>query len=263
MSRSSSNSSGWGWSGWSACVLLGDPQERLRVIHVAGTNGKGSVSAFIDAALRAAGLRAGLFSSPELERVNERIAVDGQEIGTAELVALLARIRPAVEEAMELGDAPSRFEMFMHAFLHFVKQGCAIMPPCWKRKRRAADRPTSARGRWSTVITPVALDHQAYLGIRWRASPRKGRHHRRAFRWRSARCSRRRRWRSSRPFAKKKRCKLDTHPRRGYTSSSGRTGFSSGWRHGDGRDARLGLAGRTSRERGRCADAGLAARRAA
>lgn len=147
------------------CALLGDPQERLRVIHVAGTNGKGSVSAFIDAALRAAGLRAGLFSSPELERVNERIAVDGQEIGTAELVALLEEIRPAVEEATrELGDAPSRFEITTAAaFLHFVKQGCDYAVLETGMGGRLDSTNVCARP-LVTVITPVALDHQAYLG---------------------------------------------------------------------------------------------------
>ena len=59
---------------------LGDPQQRFQAIHVAGTNGKGSVCAYLDAILREQGIRTGLFTSPYLERFTERIRIDGKEM---------------------------------------------------------------------------------------------------------------------------------------------------------------------------------------
>ena len=59
---------------------LGNPQEGLKVLHVAGTNGKGSVCAYLDGMLRSEGKRTGLFTSPHLVKINERIVLDGEEI---------------------------------------------------------------------------------------------------------------------------------------------------------------------------------------
>src|SRR4051794_8554518 len=70
--------------------LLGDPQEALRIVHVAGTKGKGSTSAMIAAALSAAGIRTGLFCSPHLHRLEERFNVDGLAATPEDLVALVA-----------------------------------------------------------------------------------------------------------------------------------------------------------------------------
>src|ERR671934_1881424 len=69
--------------------LLGDPQERLRVVHVAGSKGKGSTSAMLAAVLQRAGYRTGLFTSPHLTRVEERFQVDGRPIAAEALTALL------------------------------------------------------------------------------------------------------------------------------------------------------------------------------
>src|SRR5690348_10216274 len=68
---------------------LGDPQERFSIVHVAGTKGKGSTAAMIAAALSAAGYRTGLYSSPHLEQIEERLAVDGQSCTPLELTALV------------------------------------------------------------------------------------------------------------------------------------------------------------------------------
>ena len=76
---------------------LGNPQKGLPIVHVAGTKGKGSTSAALAAVLSAAGYRTGLFTSPHLERIEERIAVDGLTCPPAQLAALLAEIRPVVE----------------------------------------------------------------------------------------------------------------------------------------------------------------------
>src|SRR5262249_24524026 len=77
---------------------LGDPQDRLRIVHVAGTKGKGSTSAMIAAVLSAAGYRTGLYTSPHLDRLEERFRIDGQPCSAAELAALVDRVRPIVEE---------------------------------------------------------------------------------------------------------------------------------------------------------------------
>ena len=76
---------------------LGDPQDRLKIIHVAGTKGKGSTSAMIAAALSACGFRTGLFTSPHLDRLEERIRIDGQPCSADEFVNLVDQVRPVVE----------------------------------------------------------------------------------------------------------------------------------------------------------------------
>ena len=69
------------------CKRLGDPQKKLRFIHIAGTNGKGSVSAMLYSVLNAAGVRAGLFTSPYLVKFNERMSALGQDISDSELAS--------------------------------------------------------------------------------------------------------------------------------------------------------------------------------
>src|SRR5215212_6885944 len=87
---------------------LGQPDAGMKIIHVAGTKGKGSTSAMIAAVLTAAGYRTGVFSSPHLEQIEERFAVDGQPCTSDELVALVNRMIPVVraldEEATAEGD---------------------------------------------------------------------------------------------------------------------------------------------------------------
>jgi dihydrofolate synthase/folylpolyglutamate synthase len=77
---------------------LGDPQAGLPVVHVAGTKGKGSTAATMAAVLSAAGYRTGLFTSPHLDRLEERMAIDGRCATGGELVELVERIRPVVAE---------------------------------------------------------------------------------------------------------------------------------------------------------------------
>src|SRR4051794_17924314 len=107
---------------------LGDPQDRLRLVHVTGTKGKGSTSAMVAAVLRAAGYRVGLFTSPHLTDVRERIQVDGVPISREELAARVAELAPAVV-AMEVGSlpAPTFFEIGTAlAFLHFCYRRCEV-----------------------------------------------------------------------------------------------------------------------------------------
>src|SRR5689334_6924732 len=77
---------------------LGNPHEKLKIVHIAGTKGKGSTSAMIAAALSSAGYRTGLYTSPHLERLEERFMIDGRPCAAAELVELIGEVRPVVEQ---------------------------------------------------------------------------------------------------------------------------------------------------------------------
>jgi dihydrofolate synthase/folylpolyglutamate synthase len=85
------------------CEHLGQPQREFQSVHVAGTNGKGSTSAMLESILRAAGLRTGLYTSPHLERINERIRLDGREISDGEFAATFTRVREAIEQLLAAG----------------------------------------------------------------------------------------------------------------------------------------------------------------
>src|SRR5262245_18742700 len=102
--------------------LLGDPHRRLRIVHVAGTKGKGSTAAMLAAVLSAAGYRVGLFTSPHLGDVTERIQVDGIPIGRAELAARMTEVEPAVRRMEQRGpeQSPTFFEVGTAlGFVHF------------------------------------------------------------------------------------------------------------------------------------------------
>lgn len=100
--------------------LLGRPHEKFRSVHIAGTKGKGSTSAMVEAMLRAAGYRTGLFTSPHLHSFRERIRLGTQLMSKADLVALLERCRPALEATPDI----TAFEvMTAMAFQYFAEQG--------------------------------------------------------------------------------------------------------------------------------------------
>ncbi len=139
---------------------LGNPHHRLACIHVAGTNGKGSVSAMLDAVGRAAGLRTGLYTSPHLVRFNERIQVSGQAITDDEVLAGLNVIRAAIASC---GCTPTFFEITTAlGFLHFVNQqvDLAIIETGLGGRLDATNLITPL----VSVITSIDLDHQKILG---------------------------------------------------------------------------------------------------
>ena len=104
---------------------LGDPQKRLRFVHVAGTNGKGSTSAMLAAIFRAAGARTGLYTSPFLMRFNERMQCDGVPISDEALAALTERTRA---EAEAMAEHPTEFELITAlAMLWFAQERCDIV----------------------------------------------------------------------------------------------------------------------------------------
>src|SRR6202041_341068 len=92
---------------------LGNPQQKIPCVHVAGTNGKGSTAAMLESIIRSAGLRTGLYTSPHLERINERIRINGEDISDVEFAAAWTRAHASIEALMssgKLGGHPTFYE---------------------------------------------------------------------------------------------------------------------------------------------------------
>ena len=144
-------------------ALAGDPQKRLRFIHVAGTNGKGSTCAMLEGIYRAAGLRVGLFTSPHLVSFAERIQVDRRFIGQDEV----ARAVEAMKSLIEGGDFPHAPPTFFEvvtvmALRHFAAQGCDLV--IWETGMGGRLDATNIVTPLAAVITNIQLDHQQWLG---------------------------------------------------------------------------------------------------
>ena len=105
--------------------LLGNPQEKLKIIHVAGTNGKGSVCSFISNALQAQGYKVGLYTSPYLEKFTERIRINGENIPEEDVARIVTLMREKIEQMVEEGFAyPTEFEIeTAMAFYYYWEQG--------------------------------------------------------------------------------------------------------------------------------------------
>jgi len=148
---------------------LGNPERRLKIIHVAGTKGKGSTSTMIAAVLTAAGIRTGLFTSPHLIDLEERIAVDGCNCTPTELVSLVDRLRDATD-AMDIAASarpgevgPTYFELTTAmALLHFVD--CDAAAAVLEVGMGGRLDSTNVCHPEVTVITSISLDHQRQLG---------------------------------------------------------------------------------------------------
>ena len=147
---------------------LGDPQDALSIVHVAGTKGKGSTSAMVAAALVAAGVRTGLFTSPHLHRLEERFVVDGAMMTSADLVDLVDLVRPEVaaieREALgPSGRALTFFEITTAiGLLHFARLGCRALALEVGMGGRL-DSTNVVRPAVS-VITTISFDHVRQLG---------------------------------------------------------------------------------------------------
>lgn len=140
---------------------LGDPQKRLKFVHVAGTNGKGSTCACIASMLQAAGWRVGLNTSPYLVTFHERIRVDGQMISGQELADLTERVRPAAESMTE---HPTEFELITAiAMLYFLERRCDIVV-LEVGLGGALDASNVIDTPEAAVITAMGMDHMAQLG---------------------------------------------------------------------------------------------------
>lgn len=145
---------------------LGNPERSFKSVIVAGTNGKGSVAAMIDSIARAAGHRCALFTSPHLVRIEERMQVDGEDIGESDFARLASRVREAGEELVAIGRldaAPTFFEQIAAiALCHFQESGAALaVLEVGLGGRLDA---TNAVDRVLSIITSIDLDHQNILG---------------------------------------------------------------------------------------------------
>ena len=140
---------------------LGDPQKELRFIHVAGTNGKGSVCAMLASVLQKEGYRTGLYTSPYMVRFNERIRIDGEMISDSALCQITERVRPFAES---MADLPTEFELITAlAMTYFAEQKCDIVVlevglGGELDSTNVIDPPILA------VITALGLDHTRELG---------------------------------------------------------------------------------------------------
>lgn len=140
---------------------LGDPQEKLRYVHIAGTNGKGSACVMTQSILTAAGFRTGLYISPHLDQFNERLSIDGQMISDADLRRLAARVRAAAET---LGEEPTDFEMITAmAFCWFEEQHCdlVVLEVGMGGRLDATNIISSPE---VCAIMHIGLDHTEFLG---------------------------------------------------------------------------------------------------
>lgn len=145
--------------------LLGNPEKSFRAVHVAGTNGKGSVCAFLASALEESGKKTGLFTSPHLVRINERIVTDGSPVSDGDFAHIYEKVANALSCLPERGEAlPSYFEfLFLMACVCFAERGVdtAVIETGLGGRLDATNSLSSPD---ISVITRIAYDHMQYLG---------------------------------------------------------------------------------------------------
>jgi dihydrofolate synthase/folylpolyglutamate synthase len=148
------------------CAALGHPERAFRSIHVAGTNGKGSVTAMTETALRAAGHHTARYTSPHLVRLEERFVIDGREVAMADLAAALRRVQEAVGDLMGrgvLGAPPTFFECATAAAFELFRRAAVELAVLEVGLGGRLDA-TNVVSPIATVITSIDFDHQVQLG---------------------------------------------------------------------------------------------------
>jgi dihydrofolate synthase/folylpolyglutamate synthase len=144
---------------------LGHPEQTVPGVHVAGTNGKGSVAAMLDAILHAAGWRTGLYTSPHLVHLGERVQVDRRKLSEEQIIAYFGELRPIVER-LAAGDPEDRASFFEYmtamAFLQFARRSCdvGVIEVGLGGRLDATNIVTPE----VSVITSIAMDHCELLG---------------------------------------------------------------------------------------------------
>ena len=140
---------------------LGNPQNSLRVVHLAGTNGKGSTACFLANIFQSAGLKTGLYTSPFIHTLHEQMQIDGHSISDDALNAVTEHVR-AVADAMD--DHPTTFELITAiAFCWFKEEGCEIVV-LETGMGGELDSTNVVAAPKLCVITPIDMDHMEYLG---------------------------------------------------------------------------------------------------
>lgn len=143
------------------CEKLGNPQNGLKFVHVAGTNGKGSFCSMLESVLRAAGYRTGLYTSPYIKEFNERMRFLGENIDNEELAEITEYVKPIADG---MADKPTEFELITAiAFEYFKRKGADVVVLEAGMGGRL-DSTNVIRNPLLSVITGIALDHTAFLG---------------------------------------------------------------------------------------------------
>ena len=143
------------------CEALGNPQDKLKFIHVAGTNGKGSFCSMLEGILRRSGYKTGLYTSPYVRYFNERMAVNGRMIDDDTLADIVSYVRTFAEK---MQDKPTEFELICAiAFEYFYREGCDVVVLEVGMGGRL-DATNIINTAILSVITGIALDHTAFLG---------------------------------------------------------------------------------------------------
>src|SRR5881409_2307861 len=142
--------------------LAGNPQRKLRFIHVAGTNGKGSTCAMLESIYRAAGLRVGLFTSPHLVAFGERIQVNRQLISERDVVRFVTEMQPLLKR-FTAAEHPTFFEVVsVMSLRYFAEQRCDLV--IWETGLGGRLDATNIVTPLASVITNIQYDHQQWLG---------------------------------------------------------------------------------------------------
>ncbi len=143
-------------------ALAGNPQNALRFIHVAGTNGKGSTCAMLESIYRCAGLRVGLFTSPHLVSFGERIQINRRPVNEHEVVRLVSELQPLLK-CFPNDAHPTFFEAItIMALRHFAEQKCDLV--VWETGLGGRLDATNIVTPLASVITSLGLDHEKWLG---------------------------------------------------------------------------------------------------
>ena len=159
----------WNWVSALPCLdrevellhRIGDPQKKLKFIHIAGTNGKGSTAAMLASILQRAGYNTGLYTSPYIIRFNERIQVNGEQIPDEDVIGILEEIRPLADS---MADHPTEFELVTAIGMeYFARKKCDIVVlevglGGEFDATNAIDAPEAA------VMVNIGLDHMQVLG---------------------------------------------------------------------------------------------------
>ena len=143
-------------------AALGDPQAKLRCLHIAGTNGKGSVSAFAESILHAMGIRVGLYTSPHLVEFSERIRIAGVNAPMSDIEEAINSVYDATKGWVE-ADQPTFFELVTAmAFDLFARSGCELV--VLETGLGGRLDATNTAPKIACAITPIGLDHTEWLG---------------------------------------------------------------------------------------------------
>ncbi len=144
---------------------LGNPHKDLNIIHISGTNGKGSVCAFLESMLISAGRKVGLYSSPELIDKCEVIRFFGKNIPVSELDGLILATKSACDEVeVEFGSCPSQFEIITACAFMYFKKVCAELVILEVGMGGTGDATNVCDNTKISIITKIDIDHTAYLG---------------------------------------------------------------------------------------------------